>query len=78
MTDIILKRIPNLGFLARSWQKLKTAWTKHRAFVEARDELEKLDNRTLADIGIRRCEIKRVAREHAEKVVVNDNLKGWV
>ena len=78
MTDIILKRIPNLDFLARSWQKLKTAWTKHRAFVETRDELEKLDDRTLTDMGLRRCEIKRVAREHAEKVVVNDNLKGWV
>jgi len=77
MTEAIIRSFSSFGF-GRCFQNLKTWRIKHKMFVKTRDELEKLNDRELADMGIHRCEIGRIAKEHAEKIAVNENLKGWV
>jgi uncharacterized protein YjiS (DUF1127 family) len=77
MTEVNMKTTSSFG-LSTVWYKIKTAWLKHRLFAKTRDELESCNNRELADMGINRCEIPRIARDHADKAEANDNLKGWV
>lgn len=77
MTEAIIRSFYSFGFVRFS-QKLKTWYTQHKMFTKTRNELEKLNDRELADIGIHRCEIKRVAKEHDDQVETNENLKGWV
>ena len=42
---------------------------RHRAYLEARRELERLSPADLADIGITIWDIDAIAREQAEKVI---------
>lgn len=77
MTDVIMKTISTFS-LGTVWHRLETAWLKHRLFAKTRDELESCSDRELADMGMHRCEISRIAREHSEKAEANNNLKGWV
>jgi uncharacterized protein YjiS (DUF1127 family) len=77
MTDVIMKTISTFS-LGTVWRRLETAWLKHRLFAKTRDELESCSDRELADMGMHRCEISRIAREHSEKAEANNNLKGWV
>lgn len=42
---------------------------RHRAYVEARRELERLTSADLADIGITIWDIDTIAREQAEKAI---------
>jgi len=39
---------------------------QHRRFSKTYDELNKLNNRELADIGVNRCDIARIARRSAK------------
>ena len=48
------------GFAAQVWQWIKTGFARYqarRARIKAEAELRGLDNRTLADMGLSRCEI---------------------
>lgn len=51
--------VPSTGILAR----LRRAFADYRAFLETRNELEALNDRELADLGIARFAIDDVARE---------------
>jgi uncharacterized protein YjiS (DUF1127 family) len=44
------------------------AMARRRAFVETRRELSWLSDRELADLGIMRCDIDRVARDAAARI----------
>lgn len=44
---------------------------RHRAYVEARRELERLTPADLADIGITIWDIDAIAREQAEKTLAS-------
>ena len=67
------------AFGAKSlYRRIRNALVKRKLYNLTVSELEKLSNRELADMGIHRCEIKRVAKEHADRVETNENLKGWV
>jgi uncharacterized protein YjiS (DUF1127 family) len=52
---------PAAGLLAR----IREAIAAHRAYVETRNELESLNDRELADVGIARANIRAVARDAA-------------
>lgn len=43
---------------------LRTRWARHRDFNRTYGELDRLSNRELADIGVRRCDIADIARVH--------------
>ena len=43
-------------------RKCRAALAEHRRIRRASGELERLDDRMLSDIGVRRCEIGRVVR----------------
>jgi len=47
------------------FNKLKAAVDRYRTFKRTLDELEKLSDNELYDIGITRGMIKEVAKEHA-------------
>lgn len=48
---------------------LSEQFRRHRAYLEARRELERLTPADLADIGITVWDIDTIAREQAEKVL---------
>lgn len=48
-----------LRTLSRKWKEQTTYW-------RTRDELSKLSNRDLADLGIARNDIEFIAREHSK------------
>jgi uncharacterized protein YjiS (DUF1127 family) len=48
-----------LDYLARKWKESKV-------YAKTANELCKLSNRDLADIGVNRCDIEFIAREHAK------------
>ena len=48
--------------------KLNSWWTWHQAYRNTVRELSRLSNRELADIGIERHDIPRLALEHAEMI----------
>ena len=54
---------------------------RNNAYRNTYNQLSRLTDRELADIGIARGDIKRVSRGDPEYRLVseyNDNLKGWV
>ena len=66
-----LARFEQFGVKAR-YQHIREKLRKHAArravYRQTVDELQALDNRELADVGIHRSEIPRFAKEAAESV----------
>ena len=42
----------------------RATWARNTAYKRTFNELDRLSNRELADIGIRRCDIEDIARFH--------------
>jgi uncharacterized protein YjiS (DUF1127 family) len=63
-----LENLRGLNF----FKKIVAAIAYRRAVQKTIDDLSKCSDRELADMGIHRCEIKRIALE------ANENLRGWV
>jgi len=74
---MIMRSISSFGF-GTVIKKIKLRWVKYRLFTKTRDELESCSDRELADMGLHRYDIPKIALDHAEKIVANENLKGWV
>jgi uncharacterized protein YjiS (DUF1127 family) len=53
------------GFLAGFVQRLQARGQEYARYVRTRDELAGLTDRELADIGLARADIERVARQAA-------------
>lgn len=53
--------------LAQIWADIKAASAKRALYRETIRELNTLSNRELADLGIARCEIPRIAYETSYK-----------
>ncbi len=47
----------------RAFMRVVEAVRLHRLYRKSVDEMRRLDDRTLADLGIARCDIQRIARE---------------
>lgn len=54
--------------LRAGFAHLKTAWLQGREYKRTYNELNRLTNRELADIGVRRCDIADIARKHVYHV----------
>ena len=54
-----------LGQIAEAFGSLRTAWTRSRVYVRTYNELNALTTRELADLGISRSMITRLAYEAA-------------
>ena len=54
------------------WLRYINTWRKHRAIIK---ELNALDDKTLADIGIRRCDIDSLIRLDHDKKRRGTNAK---
>ena len=77
-----------MKLLSNFLQSLATKYRRRKIALETINELYKLSNRELMDIGIARGEIRHLAWEDAEKRVpdvepseaglVNPNLRGFV
>lgn len=52
-------------FFHRKFEQLQAALARHKVYRTTVNELSALSDRSLADLGIARCTIKRVARETA-------------
>jgi len=74
---MILKKIHSFD-LKSLLAKIKTACYRRKLYNLTVSELSKLNDRELADMGINRCEIRNIAREHSHQAEINDNLRGWV
>ena len=46
-----------------AFEALATRYKQHRLYRETFDGLSALSNRELADLGVHRCDITRIARE---------------
>ncbi len=60
----------NTSFFARigsAFDALATRYKQHRQYRETLDGLSALSNRELADLGLYRGDLRRVAREAAER-----------
>lgn len=51
--------------IAKLFEGLKEARAKAVEYHRTYNELQRLSNRELDDIGVRRCDIADIAREHA-------------
>lgn len=72
------------------FKKVINNYKRNRAAKETIAELAKLNNRELNDIGLSRCDIRRLAYEDAaqrypsetanpvDKLYANPNMRGWV
>lgn len=49
---------------------IRLSMEKSMRYKATMEQLGRLNNRELADIGISRCDIPRLAREHAEAIHV--------
>lgn len=82
MTQLVLTAS---GWL-NAWQEgiyafIKELAVKYKARKLAKqtvNELSRLSDRELNDMGISRGEIRGLAEQHYESMVANANLKGWV
>lgn len=54
-----------LGSIADAFASLRTAWARSRVYVRTYNELSALSTRELADLGISRSMITRLAYEAA-------------
>ena len=78
MTTLVANTIGLFGGSFTNWlKKLVVKAQAAQARKATINELSKLTNHDLNDIGISRVEIHHLANEHY-KDVVNANLKGWV
>jgi len=81
MTQLVLTAS---GWL-NAWQEgiqsfIKEVVVKHKARKLAKqtvNELSKLSNRELSDLGLCRADIRGIAEKHYQEEV-NQNLRGWV
>ena len=58
--------------------KIRAKIQRNQEIAKTIKELEACTDRELADIGIHRCEIGRIAREYHTDTPRNENLAGWV
>ncbi len=63
-----LHETSRLGALLRGLQRRLSA---HSLYRQTYDELQLLSDRELNDIGIARCDIRKIARESAESVLAH-------
>lgn len=56
---------------------IKVKWQARRLANNTINELSKLTDRELNDMGLHRGAIRGLAKEHYDEIV-NKNLKGWV
>lgn len=68
-TNDVVERV--LGMSANLLKTLAERRARRRVFAQTRDELMALSNRELADLGIARAEIKRIAWESAQDVTAH-------
>lgn len=58
-------RLPDLGglfeTLRRAWARLAERWHRHRVYRTTYEELSRLDDRTLQDLGLHRSDIPSIA-----------------
>lgn len=59
----VLAHFSVVGFVRNTWHNLADAAVKRRAFQQTRRELLALNDAMLADLGLTRSEINRVALE---------------
>ena len=60
--------------LSNFFKKVINDYRQHREIKATINELQKLTNKELNDIGLSRGDIYHVAHD----AIVNNNLKGWV
>ena len=79
MTTIVANTFEIVGLhgIANFFKRLGAEIKRRRNIRHTINELSRLTNHDLNDIGISRGEIRHLADEHY-KDVVNANLKGWV
>ena len=56
------------GWLRAQFASVARAWLWYRSFKQTHDELSRLSERDLNDLGIMRSDIARIAREVADGV----------
>lgn len=60
-------------------KRFEDNWQRNKAYRKTYDELSKLSDKELDDIGINRGMIRSIAMEtHFDNLEDNKNLKGWV
>ena len=79
MTTLVANTFGWLGFagLANWFKKLAVKLQARRLANITVNELSRLSDRELNDMGLSRCDIRYIAEKHYEDTV-NANLKGWV
>ncbi|WP_420819936.1 DUF1127 domain-containing protein [Ruegeria marisrubri] len=61
----VLKGTHSIGFSSLI-EAIKTRYTRHRVYRQTVNELSALSNRELADLGLHRSMIRRIAMQAAE------------
>lgn len=59
-------------------KELAVKFKARKLAKETVNELSRLSDRELNDMGISRGEIRGIAEQHYNEMVANANLKGWV
>lgn len=57
----------NVSLISRlraGYESVQASWARYQEYTRTYEELDSLDNRELADIGISRAQISDLAREH--------------
>ncbi len=54
--------IPGAERLNATYSRLVAAWQRHRLYSRTLREMRALDDRELADLGLHRSELRRIAR----------------
>ncbi len=65
METTVATRAPSIRFSQSPLEALRTRWTQYRTYRQTVRELNALTNRDLADLGINRAMIGRLAHEAA-------------
>jgi len=66
--DIHIAHSPLLGSLRAAHERILAAYARHAEYVRVRDELECYNERELADLGISRADIPRIAGQAARAI----------
>lgn len=72
VSNFLTKPIEGFLDLLKTWH---AAYRRHKQYKEILNELSKLTDAELQDIGIARGDIRSIARNDAD---MNPNLRGWV
>lgn len=68
-----------LDRIAEILNEIRTVIRRRRQYRQTVDELSHMSDAELADIGIHRCEISRIAMESTyDNLDPNPNVRGWV